>query len=81
MIWEYRLIFKSSTKRLPLVKVKEGLLHTYTCGCCGEWFQSTEEQDPAHDLGFGTCPPCIDWSYDLVMGNFKEKNDERSDSD
>ncbi len=26
------------------------------CGCCGNYFKV--EKDPAHDIGYGTCPSC-----------------------
>ena len=40
----------------------EGLA-SFTCSCCGEWFQSTIAVQKKHDqdAGYGMCPKCIHW--------------------
>lgn len=47
--------------RLPLDGEGESKLANFTCGCCGEWFESTIEEQRVFDQdeGHGQCPSCI----------------------
>ena len=43
-----------------------------TCGCCGAMVPDTPEKNMdydtrGHDVGFGMCKPCAEWSFDLTM--------------
>lgn len=35
----------------------------FTCGCCGDGFSSTLEEQARHDqdTGYGICPRCEEW--------------------
>jgi hypothetical protein len=43
-----------------------------TCGCCGALVEDTPEgnvdhETRGHDVGFGMCVQCAEWSFDLTM--------------
>lgn len=45
---------------LPIDGNNDALRVSFTCGCCGEWFKSTIQQQKRFDQdnGFGICPSC-----------------------
>jgi len=64
-----------------------------TCGCCGAMVPDTLEANMdyglrGHDIGYGMCEPCAEWSFDLTMkpmfakvrGALNEKNQAKWDS-